>query len=108
MNAVILSGGKQYRVSPGQSIKLEKLPCQVGETVEFDQILLLSDGEKAILMGTPFISGATVTAEVIDQARHKKVYILKMRRRKHYMRRQGHRQDYTEVKITAINTAHQN
>lgn len=103
MNAVIITGGKQYRVAPGQTIKIEKLPKEVGETVEFDQVLLLSDAASAITVGTPLIQGARVLAEVVDQGRHKKIHIIKMRRRKHYMRRQGHRQDYTEVKITAIN-----
>lgn len=103
MNAVIISGGKQYRVAPGQTIKLEKLPQQVGDKVEFEQVLLVSDGEVKIQMGTPFIQGAKVIAEIVDQGRHDKVHIIKMRRRKHYMRRQGHRQSYTEVKITEIN-----
>lgn len=102
MNAVIISGGKQYRVAMGQTLKLEKLPQQVGETVSFDRVLLLSDGDK-IQTGVPFLSGASVVGEVVEQGRHKKVHIIKMRRRKHYMRRKGHRQDYTEVKITAIN-----
>ena len=101
MNAVMISGGKQYRVSPGQTIKLEKLPYEVGDTVTFSQILLVSrEGE--IQLGSPLLQGITVTAEVIDQSRHPKVHIIKMRRRKHYMRRQGHRQSYTEVKITQI------
>jgi large subunit ribosomal protein L21 len=103
MNAVIISGGKQYRVTPGQVLKLEKLPHAVGETVAFEKVLLLSDGVSDIKMGAPFIIGASVMGEVVDQGRHKKVHIVKMRRRKHYMRRQGHRQDYTEVKITEIN-----
>lgn len=103
MNAVIVSGGKQYRVAPGQTIKLEKLPQEIGDRVEFEQVLLVSDGDTSVQMGAPFISGAKVVAEVIDQGRHDKVHILKMRRRKHYMRRQGHRQSYTEVKITEIN-----
>jgi large subunit ribosomal protein L21 len=103
MNAVIITGGKQYRVAPGQTIKVEKLPQQVGDKVEFGQVLLLSDAASKVQVGTPFVEGAHVVGEVIDQGRHKKIHIIKMRRRKHYMRRQGHRQDYTEVKITAIN-----
>lgn len=103
MNAVILTGGKQYNVAPGQTLKIEKLPQEVGQTVEFAQVLLLSDAASAITVGAPFIEGARVLAEVVDQGRHKKIHIIKMRRRKHYMRRQGHRQDYTEVKITEIN-----
>jgi large subunit ribosomal protein L21 len=103
MNAVIVTGGKQYRVTPGQTIKVEKLPQAVGEKVQFEQVLLLSDAASQVQVGAPFITGASVVAEVVDQGRHKKVHIIKMRRRKHYMRRQGHRQDYTEVKITEIN-----
>lgn len=101
-HAVIISGGKQYRVAQGQTLKLEKLPQQVGEEVNFDRVLLVSDGD-AIQAGAPFVNGASVVAEVVEQGRHKKVYIIKMRRRKHYMRRQGHRQDFTAVKITSIN-----
>jgi len=103
MNAIILSGGKQYRVAPGQTVKLEKLPEAVGTKVEFAQVLLLSDSASQIKVGAPFVVGARVVGEVIDQGRHDKVNIIKMRRRKHYMRRQGHRQYYTEVKITEIN-----
>lgn len=101
--AVIISGGKQYRVTPGQLLKLEKLPQEIGAKVEFEQVLMLSDGASHIQLGEPFVQGARVVAEVVDQGRHPKVHIIKMRRRKHYMRRQGHRQDYTEVKITEIN-----
>ncbi len=101
MHAVIISGGKQYKVAEGQRLKLEKLPIEVGDTVAFKQVLLLTNGEN-VTLGAPFIDGAQVSAEVISQGRHKKINIIKMRRRKHYMRRQGHRQDFTEVKITEI------
>lgn len=103
MHAIISSGGKQYRVAPGQTIQLEKLPhTVVGQPITFEHVLLLSDGTEKVTMGTPFIPNAKVMAEVVDQGRHDKVHIIKMRRRKHYMRRQGHRQHYTEVKITEI------
>lgn len=101
MHAVILSGGKQYQVSAGQTLKLEKLTFDVGENIAFDQVLLIAEGED-IKLGAPFLAGATVNAEVVGQGRHKKVQIVKMRRRKHYMRHQGHRQYFTEVKITGI------
>jgi len=101
MHAVILSGGKQYHVTEGQTLKLEKLPQEVGETVAFEQVLLVAEGEN-IQCGAPFLEGANVNAEIISQGRHKKIRIVKMRRRKHYMRRQGHRQYFTEVKITGI------
>lgn len=104
MQAVIISGGKQHKVMKGQTLKLEKLPQEAGDTIAFDQVLMLADGDN-ITLGAPLIAGASVSAEVISQGRHKKIHILKMRRRKHYMRRQGHRQDYTEVKITEISGA---
>ena len=101
MYAVIKSGGKQYRVKEGQTLKLEKIEVATGETIEFDEVLLVSDGEK-IKVGAPLVAGAKVTAEVIDHGRGDKVTIIKFRRRKHSMTRQGHRQWYTEVKITGI------
>ena len=104
MQAVFISGGKQHRVTKGQTIKLEKLPNEAGDTIAFDQVLLLADGDN-IIFGAPVIKGASISAEVISQGRHKKINIIKMRRRKHYMRRQGHRQDFTEVRITDIKGA---
>jgi len=101
MYAVIKSGGKQYRVKEGQTLKLEKLEVATGESINFDEVLLTSDGEK-INIGAPLVAGAKVTAEVIDHGRGDKVSIIKFRRRKHHMKRQGHRQWYTEVKITGI------
>ncbi len=101
MHAVILSGGKQYHIAAGQTIKLEKLSQEVGDKIVFNQVLLVADGED-IKFGAPYIEGVSVEAEVISQGRHKKVEIVKMRRRKHYMRHQGHRQYFTEVKITGI------
>jgi len=101
MYAVIKTGGKQYRVQEGQTLKLEKLEVATGETLNFDEVLLVSDGEN-IKVGAPLVDGAKVTAEVIDHGRGDKIRIIKFRRRKHSMKRQGHRQWYTEVKITGI------
>jgi len=102
MYAVIVSGGKQYRVQEGQTLKLEKLTAEQGANVEFDRVLLVGNGDD-IKVGAPVVEGAKVTAEVVEHGRGKKVQILKFKRRKHHMKRQGHRQWYTEVKITGIN-----
>jgi large subunit ribosomal protein L21 len=104
MYAVIVSGGKQYRVKKGQILKLEKLEEESGANLKFDKILMISDGEN-IQLGAPYLSGFTVMAEVISQGRDKKIRIIKMKRRKHHMKRMGHRQYYTEVKITDIKAA---
>ncbi len=101
MHAVIISGGKQYRVQEGDVLKLEKLPVEAGATVNFDQILMVGEGEN-IQVGKPYLTGCTVTASVVEHGRHEKIRILKFKRRKHHMKRQGHRQDYTQVKITEI------
>ena len=101
MYAVIKSGGKQYRVAEGQTLKLEKLEVATGETSEFDEVLLVVNGE-TVNVGAPLVSGAKVTAEVISHGRAKKVNIIKFKRRKHHIKRQGHRQWFTEVKITGI------
>ncbi len=102
MHAVIVTGGKQYRVAEGDVLQIEKLEVGKGDKVEFDQVLLVSDGADDIRIGTPYVEGSKVTATVEDQARADKVEIFKLRRRKHYRRHQGHRQYYTEVKITGI------
>ncbi len=104
MYAVIVSGGKQYRVTEGQVLKLEKLPVEVGENIAFDRILMVVDSDK-VAVGTPDVVGAKVTAEVVEHGRHKKIRIIKFKRRKHHMKCQGHRQYYTEVKITGITQA---
>ena len=101
MYAVIKSGGKQYRVQEGETLKLEKLEIATGETLEFDQVLLVGDGDD-IKVGAPLVDGAKVAAEVVSHGRGDKVTIIKFRRRKHHMKRQGHRQWFTEVKITGI------
>ncbi len=101
MYAVIVSGGKQHRVKEGETLKLEKLEVETGGTVEFDRVLLVADGDN-VQVGAPVVSGAKVTAEVVNHGRHDKIQIIKFRRRKHSMKRQGHRQWFTEVKITGI------
>lgn len=101
MNAVIETGGKQYRVAVGETLRIEKLPEEVGSTVEFDKVLLLNSGE-LLQVGAPYVVGAIVSAEVVKQARADKIEIIKFRRRKHHMKRMGHRQYYTAVKITGI------
>lgn len=102
MYAVIKSGGKQYRVKEGEVLKLEKLTAEVGSEVSFDDVLMVADGDDLVI-GQPMVENAVVKAEVTAQARHKKVKIIKFRRRKHHLKQMGHRQYYTEVKITAIN-----
>ena len=101
MYAVIVSGGKQYRVTEGQTLKLEKLTADVGSTFDFPQVLMLAKGED-IRLGTPYIQGSAVKAEILSHGRGKKIKIIKARRRKHYRKQMGHRQSYTEVKITQI------
>ena len=102
MYAVIKTGGKQYKVAVGEKHKVEQIPSEVGSEVTLDQILAVGEGE-SIRVGTPLVKGATVLAKVISEGRHKKVKIFKMRRRKHYQKRQGHRQNYTELEIISIN-----
>ncbi|MDE3009477.1 MAG: 50S ribosomal protein L21 [Pseudomonadota bacterium] len=101
MYAVIKTGGKQYRVSPGEKLKVELLNAEAGEQIALDQVLVVADGEN-VTIGRPLVAGAKVTATVIAHGRHDKVKIFKMRRRKHYQKHQGHRQHYTEVRIEAI------
>jgi large subunit ribosomal protein L21 len=101
MYAVIKSGGKQYRVREGQTLKLEKLEMATGDSLDFDQVLMVADGDD-VKVGAPLLNGAKVSAEIVSHGRGEKVRIIKFRRRKHSMRRQGHRQWYTEVKITGI------
>ena len=103
MYAVIKTGGKQYRVKKGDVLKIETLPAETGSDVDFSDVLLVVDGEKSTV-GTPLIEKAVVTAKVLSQGRHKKIKIIKFRRRKHHMKQMGHRQNYTEVEITAINS----
>ena len=102
MYAVIKTGGKQYRVASGEKIKVEQLPADVGSEITLDQVLLVADGDK-VSIGAPLVSGAKVQATVVSHGRHDKVTIFKMRRRKHYQKRQGHRQTFTEIQIGAVN-----
>jgi len=102
MYAVIKTGGKQYRVKEGDVLKIEELVAEVGSSIDFTEVLMLAIGDK-FTCGTPFVKNAVVVAEVLEHARHKKVKIIKFRRRKHHMKQMGHRQNYTQVKITAIN-----
>jgi len=104
MYAVIQTGGKQYRVSQGDTVKVEKLGTDEGASVELDKVLMLADGED-IKIGTPYVEGGKVTATVKSHGRGKKVKIIKFRRRKHHMKRQGHRQWYTELEITGISAS---
>ena len=101
MYAVIKTGGKQYRVMQGEYLRVEKLEADVDSSIEFDQVLLVGEGEN-VTVGTPTVDGAKVKAKVLSHGRGKKVRIVKFRRRKHHKKQQGHRQHYTEIEITAI------
>ncbi|TVT56776.1 MAG: 50S ribosomal protein L21 [Sedimenticola thiotaurini] len=101
MYAVIQTGGKQYRVSEGDTVKVEKLGAEEGASLDLDKVLMVANGED-IKIGTPYVAGGKVTATVKSHGRAKKVTILKFKRRKHHMKRQGHRQSYTEIEITGI------
>ena len=100
--AVIKTGGKQYLVMAGEVLRVELLNAEVDSTVQFDQVLLVGEGE-SITVGAPLVAGATVSAKVRAHGRADKIRIVKFRRRKHYKRTQGHRQHYTEIEITGIN-----
>lgn len=102
MYAVIESGGKQHRVEEGEYLRLEKLDVATGETVDFDKVMLVANGED-VKVGAPYLDGGKVSAEVLSHGRHTKVKIIKFHRRKHHRKQMGHRQWYTEVKITGIN-----
>ncbi len=101
MYAVIKTGGKQYRVSAGEKLKIEQIAADVGQEIVLDQVLLVADGD-ALKMGAPLIAGAQVKARVLKHGRGDKVHIFKLNRRKHYRRSQGHRQNYTEIEILGI------
>lgn len=101
MYAVIKTGGKQYRVAAGEKLKVEQIPADVGEEVVIDQVLAVGTGS-GLVLGTPLVAGASVKATVVSQGKHDKVRIFKMRRRKHYQKRQGHRQLFTELHIAEI------
>ena len=101
MYAIVVTGGKQYRVAKDQVIRVEKIEMGEGETFNFDKVLLVGEGEQ-LKIGAPYLSGSKVVAQVMSHGRADKVNIIKFRRRKHHMKRQGHRQFYTDLKITSI------
>ena len=101
MYAVIKTGGKQYRVVTGEKIKVEQIPADVGAEITLDEVLMVGEGE-SVNIGTPLLAGAKVTAKLIAHGRGPKIKIFKMRRRKHYQKHQGHRQNYTEIEISGI------
>jgi large subunit ribosomal protein L21 len=101
MYAVVKTGGKQYKVAPGEKLKVEQIPADVGAQVVLDQVLMVGEGDN-VRLGQPTVAGATVKATVVAHGRGEKVRIFKMRRRKNYHRTQGHRQNYTELKIDSI------
>ncbi len=101
MYAVIKTGGKQHKVTPGEQLKIESLNAEVGAQVSFDEVLLIADGDN-LIVGAPTVKGGVVNAEVVANGRGEKIRIIKHRRRKHYHKEQGHRQNFTEVKILGI------
>ena len=101
MYAVIKTGGKQYRVSSGETLKIETVAGEVGSAVVLDKVLMVGSGDK-VSVGKPLLTGATVQATIVSHGRHDKIRIFKMRRRKHYQKHQGHRQNYTEIRIDGI------
>ena len=101
MYAVIETGGKQHRVIEGEQLKVEKLEAETGSTISFDRILMVGEGD-TVKLGSPIVKGASVSAEIIQHGRGDKIRIVKFKRRKHHIKRQGHRQWFTEIKITAI------
>ena len=101
MYAVIKTGGKQYIVAAGEKLKIEQIPAEIGSEITLDQVLAVGEGA-SLKLGDPLVNGAAVMATVVSQGRHDKVTIFKMRRRKHYQKHQGHRQNYTEILINTI------
>jgi large subunit ribosomal protein L21 len=101
MYAVIKTGGKQYKVAAGEKLKIEQIPAEIGSEITLDQVLAVGEGA-SLKLGDPLVNGAAVMATAISQGRHDKVTIFKMRRRKHYQKHQGHRQNYTEILINTI------
>ena len=101
MYAVIKTGGKQYKVCAGDKLKIEQIPAELDSQIVLEEVLMVADGDN-VQIGAPLVAGAKVTATVVSHGRHDKVRIFKMRRRKHYQKRQGHRQNFTEIRIDAI------
>ena len=104
MYAVIKTGGKQYKVAAGDKIKVEQIPSDIGAEITIDQVLAVGSGDQ-LSVGAPLVDGASVSAKVLSHGRHDKVRIFKMRRRKHYKKQQGHRQNYTELFVSRIASA---
>ena len=104
MYAVFETGGKQYRAQEGDTLKVEKIGADEGASIDFDKVLMVSDGDD-IKIGTPYVAGGRVTATIQAHGRGEKIHIVKFRRRKHHQKRTGHRQDYTELKITGISAS---
>ena len=101
MYAVIKTGGKQYKVTVGEKLKVEQIPAELDSQIELTEVLMIADGDK-VQVGAPFVSGAKVVAKVVEHGRGEKIRIFKMRRRKHYQKRQGHRQNFTQIEILSI------
>ena len=101
MYAIIKTGGKQYKVTVGEKLKVEQIPAELDSQIVLEEVLMVADGDN-VQIGAPLVAGAKVTATVVSHGRHDKVRIFKMRRRKHYQKRQGHRQNFTEIRIDAI------
>lgn len=104
MYAVFATGGKQYRATTGDILKIEKLDAEKGASVKLDQVLMVGEGED-VKVGTPYLKGGSVTATVVEHGRGKKIRVLKFKRRKHHMKQMGHRQDYTRIEITGISAS---
>ena len=100
--AVIRTGGKQYRVAPGDTVRIERLPGEIGSAVEFTEVLLTGEGDGAVRIGTPLVDGVRVSGQIVAHGRDRKVLVFKKKRRKNYRRRRGHRQEVTTVHVTAI------
>ena len=101
MYAVVKTGGKQYKVAVGEKLKVEQIPAELDSQIELTEVLMIADGDK-VQVGAPFVSGAKVVAKVVEHGRGEKIRVFKMRRRKHYQKRQGHRQNYTRIEIVSI------
>ena len=102
MYAIVKTGGKQYKVAPGEKLKIERIPADVGAEVTLDQVLMIVGEGDSVRLGQPVVAGAAVKATVVSQGRGERIKIFKMRRRKHYQKHQGHRQSYTELRIDSI------
>ena len=101
MYAVVKTGGKQYKVTVGEKLNGEQIPAELDSQIELNEVLMIADGDK-VQVGAPFVSGAKVVAKVVEHGRGEKIRIFKMRRRKHYQKRQGHRQNFTQIEIVSI------